>query len=577
MKPKTYSNLLTLNFAIFASIISITTEAKAAPVSTKAERLRKSLVTTEKVYPYSQKVNQNHQLPNQISQNNIDSQTIYNHGTNLQKNEQSQVTSVSQLDDVSPGDWAFEALQKLVERYNCISGYPNGTFRGNRAMTRYEFAAALYACLEDTVKIFTLGFNPANQEDFNTLQRLQEEFSSEIAILRGRVDNLEARSASLETNQFSTTTKLRGVAVFSLNSAFGDEKADGSGEDIEDNIVFNNRMRLNFDTSFTGKDLLKVRLDALDITTFGNDVTGTNMTRLAYERNTNNQVDIGKLFYRFPINKKLRFHIDATGGRFNLNASDNFNKLFANPIIGSISRFGRFNPIYIQGALGAGITAVYDFDKSLSLSLGYLARNGDNPSNKNGLFDGSYAALAQLAFKPSKKIDLGLTYVRAYYPGGRAFVSGATGSRLANAPFGRIATSADHFGFQSSFRLSKKAVISGWAGLTNAQAQDDGVFNGVPVNENDDANIFNWAVTLGLPNLGKKGSLAGFVIGQPPTVTDSDSFENEDKSWHLESFYRYPVNDNISITPGLLVILNPEGNDDNDAIYVGTLRTVFRF
>ena len=72
MKPKTYSNLLTLNFAIFASIISITTEAKAAPVSTKAERLRKSLVTTEKVYPYSQKVNQNHQLPNQISQNNID-------------------------------------------------------------------------------------------------------------------------------------------------------------------------------------------------------------------------------------------------------------------------------------------------------------------------------------------------------------------------------------------------------------------------------------------------------------------------------------------------------------------------
>ena len=439
MKPKTYSNLLTLNFAIFASIISITTEAKAAPVSTKAERLRKSLVTTEKVYPYSQKFNQNHQLPNQISQNNIDSQTIYNHGTNLQKNEQSQVTSVSQLDDVSPGDWAFEALQKLVERYNCISGYPNGTFRGNRAMTRYEFAAGLNACLNQIqILIRSNAGDLPTREDLNTLQRLQSEFAAELATLRGRVDDLEAKSASLAANQFSTTTKLRGVAVFSVNGAFGDEKADGSGEDIEDNIVFNNRMRLNFDTSFTGKDLLKLRLDALDITTFGNDLTGTNMTRLAYERNTNNQVDIGKLFYRFPVNKKLRLHIDATGGRFNLNASDNFNKLFANPIIGSISRFGRFNPIYIQGALGAGITAVYDFDKSLSLSLGYLARNGDNPSDKNGLFDGSYAALAQLAFKPSKKIDLGLTYVRAYYPAGRAFVSGATGSRLARSEERRV-------------------------------------------------------------------------------------------------------------------------------------------
>ncbi|MCJ8279822.1 MAG: iron uptake porin, partial [Rivularia sp. ALOHA_DT_140] len=546
---KNYYKLLVFNYAIFASFITLTTEVKAAPVSSKAERLRNSLITKKQISIDYQNYRDNNNSSNQISQNNTDSETIYNNQNTLQQKQQSQVTSVSQLDDVSPGDWAFEALQKLVERYNCISGYPNGTFQGNRAMTRYEFAAGVNACIEDSMRMFTLPLglsNPATQEDFNILQRLESEFAAELATLRGRVDNLEAKSASLEANQFSTTTKLRGVAVFSLNSAFGDEKANGSGDDIEDNIVFNNRMRLNFDTSFTGKDLLKLRLDALDITTFGLNVTGTNMTRLAYERNTNNQVDIGKLFYRFPVNKKLRLHIDATGGRFNLNASDNFNKLFANPIIGSISRFGRFNPIYIQGALGTGITAVYDFDKSLSLSLGYLARNGDNPSNKNGLFDGSYAALAQLAFKPSKKIDLGLTYVKAYYPGGRAFVSGATGSRLANAPFGRIATSADHFGFQSSFRLSKKVVISGWAGLTNAQAEDNGVFNGAPVNQNDDANIFNWAVTLGLPNLGKKGSLAGFVVGQPPTVTDSDVFENDDKSWHLESFYRYPVNDNIS-------------------------------
>ena len=59
-----------------------------------------------------------------------------------------QITSVSQLSDVQPTDWAFVALQSLVERYGCIAGYPNSTYRGNRALTRYEFAAGLNACLD---------------------------------------------------------------------------------------------------------------------------------------------------------------------------------------------------------------------------------------------------------------------------------------------------------------------------------------------------------------------------------------------------------------------------------------------
>ncbi|MBY5285459.1 iron uptake porin, partial [Anabaena sp. PCC 7938] len=60
-----------------------------------------------------------------------------------ESNSIGQVTSVSQFSDVQPTDWAFQALQSLVERYGCIAGYPNGTYRGNRALTRYEFAAGL--------------------------------------------------------------------------------------------------------------------------------------------------------------------------------------------------------------------------------------------------------------------------------------------------------------------------------------------------------------------------------------------------------------------------------------------------
>ena len=71
--------------------------------------------------------------------------------TQSQEETLEQVTSVSQFSDVQPTDWAFQALQSLVERYGCIAGYPNGTYRGNRALTRYEFAAGLNACLIESM------------------------------------------------------------------------------------------------------------------------------------------------------------------------------------------------------------------------------------------------------------------------------------------------------------------------------------------------------------------------------------------------------------------------------------------
>ncbi|BAZ85209.1 hypothetical protein NIES806_14090 [Dolichospermum compactum NIES-806] len=52
-------------------------------------------------------------------------------GSEIAENDDlAQVTSVSQLSDVQPTDWAFSALQSLVERYGCVAGYPNG-YKGN--------------------------------------------------------------------------------------------------------------------------------------------------------------------------------------------------------------------------------------------------------------------------------------------------------------------------------------------------------------------------------------------------------------------------------------------------------------
>ena len=130
------------------------------------------------------------------------------------------VTSVSQLSDVKPTDWAFTALQSLVERYGCIAGYPDSTFRGSKSLARYEFAAGLNACLDKINEIISAGLaDKVSKEDLATLQKLQEEFAAELATLRGRVDALDAKTAKLEAQQFSTTTKLSGLAFFNLTGA----------------------------------------------------------------------------------------------------------------------------------------------------------------------------------------------------------------------------------------------------------------------------------------------------------------------------------------------------------------------
>lgn len=354
----------------------------------------------------------------QIAQNSTDTKSQATPETSVSQlsdtapNALAQVTSVSQLSDVQPTDWAFQALQSLVERYGCIAGYPDGTYRGNRALTRYEFAAGLNACLDRVNELIaTATADLVTREDLATLQRLQEEFAAELATLRGRVDALEAQTAELEANQFSTTTKLNGEVIFAVADAFGDEAA-GGGE-LEVNTILAARARLNFDTSFFGRDRLRTRLQARNVTPFNTANTGTNMTRLGFDGNEGNDVLIDDFYYRVPIGDAFLAQFDFSNTEFNDNVYT-FNPAFESSGRGAISRFGRFNPIYRQGDEGAGLTLSFNPEGKIGLSVGYLAPTANNPAEGFGLADGAYSALGQLTFRPSDSFQLGLTYAHSY-------------------------------------------------------------------------------------------------------------------------------------------------------------------
>ena len=276
-----------------------------------------------------------------------------------------------------------------------------------------------------------------------------------------------------------------------------------------------------------------------------------------------------------PGDSKLSFVLDAVGGEFNENFV-NFNEYFSEELTGSISRFGRFNPIYYQGLEGTGASVNYRFSELASVSLGYLAGDGSDPADGAGLFNGLYGAIAQLTVSPTDNFNMGFTYVRGYYPEDQLVVSGETGSEFANVPFGEdIPTTADHLGLQFSYQINPTINVSAWGGLTFAEAQKGNLI----VDRGNSATIYNWAVTLAMLDVGSEGSLLGFVFGQPPTVSSNDVAirEDADNAWHLEAQYRYQVNDNIAINPGFFVVINPENNSNNDTIFVGTIRTIFEF
>ena len=482
---------------------------------------------------------------------------------NNQQEGISQVTSVSQLSDVQPNDWAFQALQSLVERYGCVAGYPNATFRGNRALSRYEFAAGLNACLDRVNELIaTATSDLVSKQDLATIQKLQEDFSAELATLKGRVDTVEAKTADLEANQFSTTTKLQGQVVAVVSGVASGNKV-GNSNITSKNTTLGARTRLELVTSFTGKDTLFTRLESNNINSFG---LNTTEGKLSFASGTpNNNVSIGALSYGFPLGKNTYANIIANDGII-LDLDTTLNLFDGNGGSGAVSAFGTRNPIYAQLG-GAGLGVKQNIGKNLTLSLGYLASQHNNPTPGNGLFDGPYGGLAQLTVKPSDRISLGLTYINSYNK------SLATGSN--NATFANLAPgtnfSSNSYGVEASLGITKKLVLGGWAGYTNSQ---------VLTGTKGKAEIWNYAVTLGLPDLGKKGNLAGIIFGMEPKVTNSTVTgitKDPNTSYHVEGFYQYKVSDNITITPAVIWLTAPNHDDSSSNLVIGALRTTFSF
>jgi hypothetical protein len=508
---------------------------------------------------------------------------------NVDLSEIEQVTSVSQFKDIEPTDWAFQALQSLVERYACIAGYPNGTFRGNRALSRYEFAAGLNTCLDRINELIATGIsNTITKEDLIKLQKLREEFAAELTTLQGKVDTLEAKTTELEVNQFSTTTKLFGQAIIGIQGR-SENSADLSPKDsiketrdngTKINVISN--LQLTLLTQFKNRSFLLTGIQAGNGNTASfNAPRLTNDTRLVYEGNTNNNLVLTDLNYRFLVGDKVAVIVGPAG----VNPINTFRG--ANRIEsagkGPISAFAQRNPILAIGNGTGGLGFDWQMNKHISLQAVYTASKPADSSQNAGLFNGGNTAGLQLNFAPTNNIDLALNYINSYSTTG--FLGTGVGDDLlaytltSNSPL-----TTDAFGATASFQIHQNLRIGAWGGFTNSRIP--GQSGSVETN--------NWIAFLNFPDLLKTGNLGGIYVGQPPKIVRSDlpignnlpgilkdsigsAGGQPGTTTHVEAFYRYQISDNIDITPGVIFIFEPRHSPNSDMITIGVFRTTFSF
>jgi len=494
----------------------------------------------------------------------------------LGRNEVSQipgtrrVNSVDDFSDVPPGHWAREALDDLIQDYGCIAGYPDGTYRGNRTLTRYEFAAALDACVDAILGGRDIPDLPIGR--IEAIERLQEEFAAELATLRGRVDSLEERVQFLEDHQFSTTTQLQGEVVFAVSDVFGSDDA----LNLDDNqTVFHDRIRLGFATSFTGEDLLYTRLDAGNADYFDTVLGDLDQGVFTHSFDNGNDVELGWLAYYFPIGDSIQVYLPAAFPLW-----QDFVPTISPYLEGytgannAISSFAESSPIYKIGlASGGGLGINFELADAITLSAGYFGGDSFSPLEGEGLFNGEYSALGQITFDAGA-LQLGLTYNHAYFnnsPNSDSSVFDiGPGTYRATNPFGD-ATTTNSYGVQAAFELSDSLAINAFGMYMDAQQESS----------DNDAEIWSYGLGIAFPDFGGEGNLLGLFGGAEPYVggfngSDSDIVA-DDVPLHFEAFYRYQLTDGITLTPGVIWLTAPAGEKDADDAIIGILRTTFLF
>ncbi len=499
-----------------------------------------------------------------------------------------QATSINQFSDVRPTDWAYQALRNLTERYGCVAGLPSGIYAGSKAMTRFEAAALLNACLDRVV------------DSTDALKRLLKEFERELAILKGRTDSLEARVGELDATQFSTTTKLSGRATFvvgaptftgtAVNTAANTVNrrtpnpltgARVAAVELPNATTFNYDLQLNFDTSFTGTDLLRTNLRGGNFqgsngSIFGGEPHSLGISELevAYEQPSgDNNLGVYKLFYQFPLGSGFMATVGPRVGQEDMIAL--WPSVYpADSILNVMTVNGA--PAAYSKNLGSG-AGVWWQNTHWSVSSNYVsynAQDGDPRAGGIGTKASGATGSVQLAYQQAQ---WGLAAIYTYLQPDTAFVPGTT-------PFTHSAIDHNANSSTNAAGLSGywQPWSSGWAPSVSAGWGVNSTSYSKAQPTGSLLTSQSWMVGLQWTDVFSLGNDFGFAVAQPVFATAlSGGVVPDDSNYVWEWWYKLQVSNNISVTPALLYISRPLGQstpvNQTFSELAGLLKTTFSF
>ena len=466
-----------------------------------------------------------------------------------------QVTSIRTFTEVQPTDWAYQALSNLIERYGCVAGYPNSRFRGGLAISRYEAAALLNACLDRI------------SESTDESRRLIKEFEMERAVLRGRVDGLEAKVTALETQAFSTTTKLHGQATMviggtgysgsAINSADNTVNTATSGPlPLSNAVTVNADVQLSLDTSFTGKDLLRTVLrvgnfDGINNAFGGGGPTSLGQLEVAFQEGSRPYiVGIDKLYYQAPLGHGFTATLGGRVGQEDMLAL--WPSVYPSATVLDVLTLSGA-PLAYNNNLGPG-AGLWWQNNGWSISGSYVAGNGPDGAPTAGGIGTANAA-------SSGTLQLG--YQREQW--GAALLYSAIQDNV--AAYGTTSL----MGFLNGLGTLTQAVAvsgywqpreNGWIpsisagwGISSTSYQESQPV-GTPTTSQ------SWSVGLNWNDAFIQGNSAGMGFGQAPRATALSGGGNpNDTNWIWEWWYNVQITNSISVTPAVFYLYRPLGQE----------------
>jgi Carbohydrate-selective porin, OprB family len=501
--------------------------------------------------------------------------------TTVRANESIQPINLQQPSDLKSNDRVLRAFKLIVDRYDCLAASTETSFVGvaspleNRTsqIDRSKFAKDLNSCTEQIQDL--AGVAPA---DLEILRQLQIEFATELTALKSKLNKLDSDTAKLETQQFSTTTKLTGQAIFAINAGtFGGDRIIAPRGAIvssnKPNATSLYRVSLDLNTSFSGTDLLKVRLVSAS-TGIGDNAAGFLEPNfgsvLDFAVPGREQLSLGRLYYTFNPAKDLSVTVGPQ-----IVAPDFVDRnRYANASFRDFSTAAITNNfILLPRPGGAGAAIDWKPNQSqFSARAVYVASSGAASLPENQQFFGGGAANDVRLFPTAGGGSTGGLFGDPYL--GVVEVEYAPTKSLAEPFWKKIAMRLQYSGgqlFGSKFGVAgvnAEVAISPQVGLFARYGSGS-----YPNTTLGDIRPQYWSAGIAVQDLFTKNDLAGIGIAQPFLLKEVGNSTQT----NFEAFYNIPVNKSLRITPIVQLITNPANQSSNSSIVTATIRAVFSF